>query len=491
MLLDVGEKDMLDKTPKVFISYSWTSEEYKQTVIELATQLCHDGVIVVLDVWDLKPGHNKYAFMEQSVTDSSIDRVLILCDKKYADKANLRQGGVGDETVIISPEVYGKVAQEKFIPIVMERDADGNEFLPAYLRSLMYVDLTGANYTSEYEKLLRIIFEQPSQRRPELGTPPTWLTEDESSSLYPLKKIIKTLYKNGNSKKSLAVQEFLDAYIEALKPFYEKSNNGRAEYLNAFKAMKEYRDIFLDFLPSVTAEPHFGRLIAEMAEKLYNTLYNKYTFEENPSQCYENEFDIYRVHVWELFICAVTYMLHYEMYEAIHELLVHTYYLRNSALGNEQVERSYRGFYFHSEMLEDIIKPNLDDRLRRNFTLLGHLIVSEREYKPVFKAKNIANADLFLYQVYKALPLKELKEYSIWFPKLYVYSDDNKDLWKRLKSRQFCEKILPLFGVKTIAELKDAIKDCQYDNDYKYSGCFQGATAVLNWVKLEEVGTLP
>ena len=72
------------------------------------------------------------------------------------------KGGVGDETVIISPEVYGKVAQEKFIPVVMERDADGHVFLPAYLRSLMYVDLTGANYTSEYEKLLRIIFEQPS-----------------------------------------------------------------------------------------------------------------------------------------------------------------------------------------------------------------------------------------------------------------------------------------------------------------------------------------
>ena len=110
----------MGKTPKVFISYSWTSEEYRESVIALATQLCHDGVDVVLDVWDLKTGQDKYVFMEQSVTDPSIDYVLILCDKKYAEKANSRQGGVGDETAIISAKVYGKVSQEKFIPVIME-----------------------------------------------------------------------------------------------------------------------------------------------------------------------------------------------------------------------------------------------------------------------------------------------------------------------------------------------------------------------------------
>ena len=44
---------MLDRTPQVFISYSWTTEEYKQSIIELASRMCHDGVDVKLDVWDL------------------------------------------------------------------------------------------------------------------------------------------------------------------------------------------------------------------------------------------------------------------------------------------------------------------------------------------------------------------------------------------------------------------------------------------------------
>lgn len=59
-----------------------------------------------MDIWDLKDGQDKYAFMEQCVTDPEIDRVLIICDKGYAEKADHCQGGVGDETTIISPEIY-------------------------------------------------------------------------------------------------------------------------------------------------------------------------------------------------------------------------------------------------------------------------------------------------------------------------------------------------------------------------------------------------
>ena len=109
----------IDKIPKIFISYSWSSDAL---VLELANRLVSHGVDVVLDKWDLKEGNDKYEFMERCVNDSSITKVLIICDKAYAQKANDRTGGVGDETVIISSEVYGNARQEKFIPIIAERD---------------------------------------------------------------------------------------------------------------------------------------------------------------------------------------------------------------------------------------------------------------------------------------------------------------------------------------------------------------------------------
>lgn len=42
----------------------------------LAERLIGDGVNVILDVWDLKNGQDKYVFMEQMVEDSEIKKVL-------------------------------------------------------------------------------------------------------------------------------------------------------------------------------------------------------------------------------------------------------------------------------------------------------------------------------------------------------------------------------------------------------------------------------
>ena len=104
--------------PKVFISYSWTSEAYKERVLKLAERLVNDGVDVIFDRWNLRPGQDMYAFMEQSIRDA--EKVLILCEEGYAKKADNRTGGVGTETQIITPDVYGEYKQEKFIPIIME-----------------------------------------------------------------------------------------------------------------------------------------------------------------------------------------------------------------------------------------------------------------------------------------------------------------------------------------------------------------------------------
>ena len=104
--------------PKVFISYSWTVQEW---VVELAQRLVNDGIDTIIDFWNLKPGNDKYKFMESMVTDNTIDFVLIVCDKTYAEKANDRTGGVGDETVIISSELCGKFKQEKFLSLILEK----------------------------------------------------------------------------------------------------------------------------------------------------------------------------------------------------------------------------------------------------------------------------------------------------------------------------------------------------------------------------------
>ena len=122
--------DLKIENPKIFISYAWSGKEYEQKVLDFASRLKSDGISVILDKWLMKPGSDTIDFMEKCVKDPSVNFVLMLLDKTYTEKANGRKGGVGIETQIISAQVYKDVSQEKFIPIVFDRDADGTIYVP-------------------------------------------------------------------------------------------------------------------------------------------------------------------------------------------------------------------------------------------------------------------------------------------------------------------------------------------------------------------------
>ena len=169
------------QAPRVFISYSWSSPDYQERVLKLAGDLVLDGVDVILDRWHLQPGQDAFKFMERAVTDASVEYVLILCDPTYAAKADGREGGVGAETLIISPKVYSEAAQTKFIPVLMERDAEGRPAIPAYLSGRLWIDLSGAAAEEEnYRRLVRRLYGQQELERPPLGRRPAFLDAERA-----------------------------------------------------------------------------------------------------------------------------------------------------------------------------------------------------------------------------------------------------------------------------------------------------------------------
>ena len=312
-----------DKIPKVFISYSWSSED-----MTMARLMSH-GIEVVLDKWDLKEGQDKYVFMEQCVSDSEIDRVLIICDKAYAEKANNREGGVGDETVIISTEIYGKVNQEKFIPIIVECDDDGKPYIPLYIKTRIYVNLSETEkYEEEYEKLLRNIYEKPLFKKPKLGSKPEWLEED-SVNLFPLQDLVRQLKGSGSVRKqNVIIRRFIDQYIEILKSYYDKDLNAGQQVYETWMKTKNVRDYFLDFLDALLeTDCDMGRLLCEIFERFYNTLTCVKTFNDKANSYGDIECDVFKTLIWELFICTVTFLRHFEDYETLNKVLSNTYFL--------------------------------------------------------------------------------------------------------------------------------------------------------------------
>ena len=67
-------------------------------VLQLATDLRANGVDAIVDKWQLKEGQDSYAYMERMVTDPTVEKVAVICDKKYVQRADTREGGVGAES---------------------------------------------------------------------------------------------------------------------------------------------------------------------------------------------------------------------------------------------------------------------------------------------------------------------------------------------------------------------------------------------------------
>lgn len=174
------------KVPKVFISYSWSSDAHKQWVLELAKRLVAEaGVEVILDRWHLKIGHDRYKFMEDSIRQA--DKVIVICDKTYCEKANNRVGGVGSETMILTPEIYEDTKQDKFIPIAMESSVNNQLLLPDFIKSRLVLPLLDKrDFEKQYEDLIRLIWDEPRLTPPKRGNKPDFKNSNESSDDYDI-----------------------------------------------------------------------------------------------------------------------------------------------------------------------------------------------------------------------------------------------------------------------------------------------------------------
>jgi len=217
--------------PKIFISYSWSSAQREQWVLNFATELRDSSVDVILDKWDLKEGNDANAFMEQMVTDPEIKKVILICDKKYAEKTDSRSGGVGTEAQIISPEIYQKQDQNKFVAVIAEKDENGTPYLPTYYKSRIYIDLSdNEQYTTNFEQILRWIYDKPLYIKPELGTKPPFLDETSAILLGTSSKFSRAIdaIKNSRPYTKGALEDYFETFTKNLERFRIKAHRHNA-----------------------------------------------------------------------------------------------------------------------------------------------------------------------------------------------------------------------------------------------------------------------
>jgi len=453
-------------SPKVFISYSWNPIVNKQKATTLAERLSNDGVNVIFDDWNLSEGQDKYQFMEQMVTDSAINRVLIICNKDYTDKANNKKGGVGTESLIMSDDIYSKADQKKFVPVLFERDSDGKEYVPVFIKSRIYIDLSNESiYEEQYERLLRNIYDKPLSKKPPLGTPPAYILQEDQTFLQTSHKVgaIKKALLEEKRNYQIYIDDYYNSFIKSLNQFVIadsdlilQSQHIDELVLIKFEALKDLRNDYIFFLETLftySSELDLEKFI-EFYEKLIEFQLNQDT-SGYPSQSRAAlRTDQFKVFYYELFLYTTAVMVDKDRFKQLGQFLNHTFLVYNKQNGNTTPFT----FIIFNQIAESLNKFR-NDRLGMNRINISADLIKQRADHSMYPFEKLREYDIILYYLSCMATNSDTFQWSKWFPQTTAYHVHRISMIDKMVSVRYFNKMRLIFNVDTKEELKKKVED--------------------------------
>jgi TIR domain len=441
--------------PKLFMSYSWSTPEHEQWVVDLATQLRDSGVDVILDKWDLKEGHDAIEFMEKMVNDAEIGKVVMICDEKYALKANGRAGGVGTETQIISKEVYEKSSQDKFVAVIAEKDSNGKPYLPTYYKSRIYIDLSETErYAEGFERLLRWAFDKPLYVKPELGQVPSYIGEEPQISLGTTALFHRALeaIKTGKSHGAGAFDEYCSTLVTNLERYRLTDSKGEFDdaVVEAIKEFLPYRNEAIQLF-TVVAQYSPADEFIQRIHRLFESLIPYLTRPEGVSQWKEWDFDNYRFIVAELFLYALVTLFKHERFLQASKLLSQQYYSPRTQWdrGHENPMVAFTIFYDSTRSLD-----YRNQRLKLARASLRADILKERCAGTGYRLEDLMQADFIAYL---RAEIDAKSDFGGWWPDTLVFRHEASivfEIFARAESRAYFERVKALLDIEKPSDLE-------------------------------------
>ncbi|KAA8561428.1 hypothetical protein FX985_01480 [Pseudomonas extremaustralis] len=449
-------------TPKLFMSYSWTSPEHETWVEELAQELAAAGVHVILDKWDLREGQESAAFMEQMVTDPSVGKVVLICDEAYARKANSRTGGVGTEAQIISAEIYQAASNTKFVAVVREYDDQGKACVPKYYTSRIYIDLSDSpRYAIEFDRLIRWAHDQPLHVRPPTGKKPSYLERENTAiTLVTSAEHRRALdaIKNDRTYADAAIGDYLKILAEGIEQFrIQKPSSDEYDELvvKSIEDFLSYRNEAIELFSTIgryrdTSDTR--RHVHRFFERLLPYLERP----QSVTQWNDIDFDNFRFIVHELFLYAVTALVKEEKFEFATNLLATPFYVPGRSdygldvtVGFESFRTSAATFDYRNKRLN----------LRRISLRADYL--EQRCHSSGFTMQELMQTDFLLFL--RSNAVKAVHTFP-WFPETLLYLGRHSgpfEVFARSRSEQYFESVRKILGVKTKAQLGEMLSELE------------------------------
>ena len=472
------------KDPKVFISYSWSSPSHERWVLDLAESLMASGIEVKLDKWDLKPGGDAIAFMESMVTDKSIDKVLIISDKSYSEKADERRGGVGTDTQIISKKVYEKVDQERFIAVIAEKDLEGKAYTPTFYNSRLYIDLSSPeSYSYGFEELIRCIYGQPQHKKPELGKKPDFLSEEITINLgtAPLARRAITSIKEGKNIAGAALEEYLAVFAENLERIRIEHSKDVLFDEQVVKNITDFAKHRNELIQVITNAVRYLDQ-KEATDHLHRFSENILRYQDAPEHLnswQDTESDNYKFIIHEIFLYTITICLKYGRTLIATQLLDKSYYVNSRRTAAHL--SNYECFYNDPNTLKQ-----RNHRLQLNRTSISADLTKEFNSTSGVDFSSLMQTDFLLF-------VRCEINSGHWWPKTLVYLGHYPgafEIFTRSTSAQYFEILKKILKITSKDELEQFVANAT-QRQSRYSSF---STWGINWkrlMNLDDINCLP
>ena len=488
-----SSKDITNKakTPKVFISYSWTSQLHQDRIRHYAERLVSSGFKVVMDIWDLKPGQDKYAFMERMVNDPSITHVLAFLDKQYTEKANARQGGVGTESQILSQELYSKITQTRILPIFCEKGEDGDVIAPTFFKSKIGFDFsTPASENESWVQLLRTLIGKSRYVRPALGPMPSFLLDDFAPPSLPTNFAfdkMKPFYEKMQSAEDIARQDyenaafgFLDTYRVHVAPSETELVTWDETVQNKLNELLAFRNQFIEwiFLDIQSTQDD-----AKLTDRLKALITRMISFKGPPEDLsswhpHLGEFDVVETFLYEITLYLLAMLVRFKRDAILRELLMSRYYARNA----------YNSHKYELCGLDKLYCPGVSfhrrkDRLQiKRIDLLADW-VKEHAMTRFATFTQLSDADGILCLGGLGL----CRSMDFWYPRTYIFRSwgyNGDSIFTAARYKEFALRISNIFGGKPVNELKRQIQEALKREDVhlnRFDLHFGESIDISNW----------
>jgi len=445
--------------PKVFISYSWTSPEHEQFVLDLATTLRDNGVDAILDKWRLKPGQDKFVFMESMVTDPAVAKVLVLSDKRYAQKADARSGGVGTESQIISAELYSKTTQTKFIPVVCEFEESGEPCLPVFMKGRIHVDMSGEDKFGEgLEQLLRLVYDQPTHKEPALGASPAFLKAEATGLVLTreLAAAVRAIQEAKTNRAGLATL-FLRAFVARVNELYgEPTGDDYDEPIfQAIQRTRGLRDQLSEYLEALAAFSEDAPAWIASVLSLLEDLGARFKHPRD-GVVYPGWQDLHKFVALEAMLLTVAALLRHRRWLTLRRLLNYRYVLPQDG---EMAALTTTAFESRLCSLDE----HRNARLKLNRLAVSADLLRERCSEVHTPFSELRQADVFL-ALDAAVNMEQRGEKfgqyrGVWVPRTAVFMESRPtELFMRLQDPEVRKGIYLALGVDGAAELARRIE---------------------------------